>query len=86
MPVQYPPGILEEHRTVREAVGLFDVLHMGEVFFIEGAGAARAVQRVVTKRRRQAPRREAMYGPARCARTRHRRRTGIVYRLAAARS
>ncbi|MDX2108697.1 MAG: glycine cleavage system aminomethyltransferase GcvT [Verrucomicrobiota bacterium] len=29
MPVQYT-GILEEHRTVREAAGLFDVSHMGE--------------------------------------------------------
>lgn len=30
MPVQYS-GIVEEHRRVREAVGLFDVSHMGEV-------------------------------------------------------
>jgi len=30
MPVQYS-GVLEEHRTVRNAVGLFDVSHMGEV-------------------------------------------------------
>ncbi len=30
MPVQYS-SIIEEHRTVREAVGLFDVSHMGEV-------------------------------------------------------
>jgi len=28
MPVQYA-GILEEHRAVRERVGLFDVSHMG---------------------------------------------------------
>ena len=31
MPVQYS-SIIEEHKTVREAVGLFDVSHMGEVF------------------------------------------------------
>ncbi|MFW6201974.1 MAG: glycine cleavage system aminomethyltransferase GcvT [Gemmatimonadota bacterium] len=31
MPVQYPSGILAEHRTVRERVGLFDVSHMGEL-------------------------------------------------------
>ena len=31
MPVQYT-SIIEEHKTVREAVGLFDVSHMGEVF------------------------------------------------------
>src|ERR1035438_2541211 len=30
MPVQYS-GILDEHRAVREAVGLFDVSHMGEI-------------------------------------------------------
>src|SRR3989338_9046281 len=35
MPVQYA-GIVEEHRTVRRAVGCFDVSHMGEV---EGDGA-----------------------------------------------
>lgn len=38
MPVQYPTGILEEHRAVRTAAGLFDVSHMGE-FLVEGAGA-----------------------------------------------
>ena len=31
MPVQYS-GVIEEHRTVRSAVGLFDVSHMGEIF------------------------------------------------------
>ncbi len=30
MPVQYS-GVLEEHRAVRTAVGLFDVSHMGEI-------------------------------------------------------
>ena len=30
MPVQYS-GIIEEHNTVRRAVGLFDVSHMGEI-------------------------------------------------------
>ena len=37
MPVQYA-GIIEEHRAVRSAVGLFDVSHMGE-FEVEGPGA-----------------------------------------------
>ena len=42
MPVQYG-SILEEHRAVRERVGLFDLSHMGELF-VEGpeAGAALA--------------------------------------------
>ena len=30
MPVQYT-SIIEEHRTVRSAVGLFDLSHMGEI-------------------------------------------------------
>jgi glycine cleavage system T protein len=42
MPVQYT-SIIAEHRTVRDAVGLFDLSHMGELF-VEGpeAGAALA--------------------------------------------
>lgn len=39
MPVQYA-GILEEHRAVREAVGLFDVSHMGEAL-VSGKDAER---------------------------------------------
>lgn len=31
MPVQYPTGITAEHTAVREAAGLFDVSHMGEM-------------------------------------------------------
>ena len=34
MPVQYA-GILEEHKAVREAAGVFDISHMGE-FFVSG--------------------------------------------------
>src|SRR5258708_30656871 len=30
MPVQYS-GVIDEHNTVRTAVGLFDVSHMGEI-------------------------------------------------------
>ena len=30
MPVQYPKGLLEEHKAVRTRVGVFDVSHMGE--------------------------------------------------------
>jgi aminomethyltransferase len=46
MPVQYR-GILEEHRAVRSAAGLFDVSHMGEVEF-RGAGALPALQRLTS--------------------------------------
>src|SRR5476651_1671427 len=37
MPVQYS-GIIEEHKAVRQAAGVFDISHMGE-FFVSGAGA-----------------------------------------------
>jgi aminomethyltransferase len=46
MPVQYS-GIIEEHRTVRRAVGLFDISHMGE-FEVRGPGALAAVQHLCT--------------------------------------
>ncbi|MEI7743925.1 MAG: glycine cleavage system protein T, partial [Chloroflexota bacterium] len=41
MPIQYA-GILEEHRTVRSAAGLFDLSHMGELV-VEGPGAGAAL-------------------------------------------
>ncbi len=44
MPVQYA-GIMDEHKTVRTAVGVFDVSHMGE-FFAEGPGALSFLQTV----------------------------------------
>jgi aminomethyltransferase len=44
MPVQYS-GILEEHRAVRERVGLFDVSHMGE-FDVQGPDALTFLQRL----------------------------------------
>lgn len=47
MPVQYPTGITAEHRAVREAVGLFDVSHMGE-FEVSGPGALDLVQYLTT--------------------------------------
>lgn len=42
MPVQYS-GILEEHKAVRERVGIFDVSHMGE-FDVKGRAAAQTLQ------------------------------------------
>ena len=44
MPVQYA-GINAEHETVRKAVGVFDVSHMGE-FILKGEGALDLIQRV----------------------------------------
>ena len=46
MPVSYS-GIIDEHKTVRSAVGVFDVSHMGEIVF-SGPGAAAAVQHLCT--------------------------------------
>ena len=46
MPVQYS-GILDEHRAVREAVGVFDISHMGE-FFVSGAGSAAWLDSLLT--------------------------------------
>ncbi|MFH0895386.1 MAG: glycine cleavage system aminomethyltransferase GcvT [Bacteroidota bacterium] len=42
MPIQYE-GITAEHETVRNAVGVFDVSHMGEVW-VKGSEALRFVQ------------------------------------------
>ncbi len=47
MPVQYPAGTIKEHKAVREAVGLFDVSHMGEAY-LRGPRATEAVQRLTT--------------------------------------
>jgi aminomethyltransferase len=47
MPVNYRSGIVDEHKTTRRAVGVFDVCHMGELHF-RGPGAGAAVQRLVT--------------------------------------
>jgi aminomethyltransferase len=44
MPVQYA-GIMEEHKTVRTAVGVFDVSHMGE-FFAHGSNALSFLQSI----------------------------------------
>ena len=46
MPVSYS-GITDEHNTVRNSVGVFDVSHMGE-FFVEGLQAFDLIQYVTT--------------------------------------
>ena len=45
MPVQYT-SIIEEHNTVRENVGLFDVSHMGEVF-VSGKDSVEFLNKIV---------------------------------------
>jgi aminomethyltransferase len=46
MPVSYS-GLNEEHATVRNAVGVFDVSHMGE-FILKGPGALDLIQKVTS--------------------------------------
>ncbi len=45
MPVQYS-SIIDEHNTVREKVGLFDVSHMGEIF-VSGPDSLAYLQKLV---------------------------------------
>ncbi len=46
LPVQYPPGIMAEHRHCRTAAALFDVSHMVQAL-IRGAGVAEDFERLV---------------------------------------
>lgn len=46
MPVQYE-GVIAEHLTVRNGVGVFDVSHMGE-FLVEGPNALQLIQKVTS--------------------------------------
>jgi aminomethyltransferase len=46
MPVQYS-GIMEEHHAVRNALGAFDISHMGQ-FFVEGATACSWLNSLLT--------------------------------------
>lgn len=59
MPVQYS-GILDEHRTVRNAAGLFDLGHMGQVR-VTGPGALDYLQRITTNDVSQLQPGEAQY-------------------------
>lgn len=46
MPVQYPGGIIYEHKHTRSLAGLFDVSHMGQIR-LDGADAAAALESLV---------------------------------------
>lgn len=47
LPVSYKTGIIREHMAVREAAGLFDISHMGEIF-VEGPCAAEWLDGIFT--------------------------------------
>ncbi|MBO8141072.1 MAG: glycine cleavage system aminomethyltransferase GcvT [Firmicutes bacterium] len=61
MPLEYT-GILEEHRAVRSAAGLFDLSHMGEIR-VAGSAAARFLDGVVTNRVADMEPGQARYSP-----------------------
>ncbi|GLQ05687.1 aminomethyltransferase [Sneathiella chinensis] len=46
MPVQYPDGILKEHLHTRDAAGLFDVSHMGQLV-ISGEAPDKAIESLI---------------------------------------
>jgi aminomethyltransferase len=47
MPLEYSSGVVKEHTAVREAVGIFDVSHLGKVTVV-GPGAADYVNATLT--------------------------------------
>ncbi|MEL7603835.1 MAG: glycine cleavage system aminomethyltransferase GcvT [Bacillota bacterium] len=61
LPVQYS-GITQEHEAVRNAAGLFDVSHMGEVT-VKGRDAQDFIQRLVTNDISKAVDGQAVYSP-----------------------
>lgn len=60
MPVSYPAGTIKEHKAVREAVGLFDVSHMGEVY-MRGPKARETVAKLTTNNCESAAPGKAVY-------------------------
>jgi aminomethyltransferase len=47
MPLEYPSGVVKEHTSVRESVGLFDVSHLGKLM-VTGQGASAYVNSVLS--------------------------------------
>jgi aminomethyltransferase len=47
MPIQYPAGIITEHMATRKKAGIFDVSHMGRLFF-KGKDTVPFLQHVLT--------------------------------------
>ena len=60
MPVAYAAGTIKEHKAVREAVGLFDVSHMGEAY-LRGPRVREAVEQLTTNAVASAPPGKAVY-------------------------
>ena len=60
MPIQYT-GIIAEHNAVRQAAGMFDVSHMGEIF-ISGPDATRFVNHIFSNDISNIPEGKILYG------------------------
>lgn len=61
LPIQYG-GIIEEHEAVRNAAGLFDVSHMGELL-VEGRDAGEFIQGMITNDISNTRDGQAVYSP-----------------------
>ncbi|MGC8636742.1 MAG: glycine cleavage system aminomethyltransferase GcvT [Athalassotoga sp.] len=61
MPLQYT-SIIEEHKTVRESAGIFDVSHMGEIL-VEGPDTLRFVDKLITNSVSKLKNGEICYSP-----------------------
>jgi aminomethyltransferase len=60
MPLEYPSGVVKEHTAVREAVGIFDVSHLGKAM-VAGPGAADYVNATLTNDLRKIQHGQAQY-------------------------
>ena len=61
MPLQYS-GIIDEHKNIREKVGLFDVSHMGR-FRVKGETAEQQIQNLITNNITKIQDYQAIYSP-----------------------
>lgn len=62
MPVQYKAGVIKEHMAVREAAGIFDVSHMGEIL-CTGADAVPNLNMILTNDFSEMETGQARYSP-----------------------
>src|SRR5919107_3411421 len=60
MPLEYATGVVKEHTAVREAVGIFDVSHLGKAM-VSGPGAADYVNATLTNDLRRIAHGKAQY-------------------------
>lgn len=60
MPLEYSSGVVREHTAVREAVGIFDVSHLGKAM-VRGPGAAAYINATLTNDLAKIPHGKAQY-------------------------